>query len=193
MLKKIILTLLLLAVTLLTVSAGCIIVNPEPTPTPTPTPTSAPTTPVPTQTVTIPHLNQGETLDLNYYGNNFQVSITGKKFGGDVDEILSKASPMNPKAESNEIAVMLKFTTKYVGGIDNSFIVDPACFEIYVDGVGYEAVYVILPKEYKSMTKTNILKGASYSGWLTYIIPTGNEDFGFDYFEEPLGFIKVNY
>ncbi|MDO5844900.1 MAG: hypothetical protein Q4Q53_07130 [Methanocorpusculum sp.] len=191
MLKKLIPTAVILILALMMLSSGCIINNPVPA-TQTPTATS---TPFPTATQFVPSvLEQGSTLEISRNGDLIQISIDGKRFGQDALDILAKGSVKNPAPIAGEEAVLLKLKTKYISGAGASFVINPDSYEIYVKGVGHDAVSVVLPDEYKTLTKTNILKNAEYSAWLVYFVPKGeNEDFGYDVNEEPLGFIKVNY
>ena len=192
MLKKLLFAVLVLIIASAAVfSAGCINTddnNPDPVPTCTPTAE-------PTHGINV--ANQGEVLMVEHSGNKAEISIDSKIFGSNVVYILTGGHDAPPEGRTY---VMLEVTTKYVDGSSPNFIIDPKNYAVYVNGISYKPSVPLtlkLPDEfdhvkYDKITKTNILKGAKYTGWLIYDLPIGDELLGFEYNGDLLGLIKVN-
>ncbi|HJJ34598.1 MULTISPECIES: hypothetical protein [Methanocorpusculum] len=179
---------MLIVLTGIILSAGCIS-----TPSDTPTPvTSVPTT-TPTPVPTPAEVMQGQELTVTDTGKTISIRIIQKKFGSEVEEILKKGSAANPKPAPGQYAVMLKISETYESGDEAAKVVAPYHYEIYVNGIGYPAVSAALPNGYTPLSTTNILKYAKIEGWLTYIIPQGDAKLAYEVKDEPLGFIRINY
>ncbi len=180
-----------LAVLLIAVfSAGCTITHEVPaTPVPTALPTAVPTQAVPAE------VGQGQPLLVTVNGSAvLRISIDSKIFDSDAAAILKKGASWNPVPGTGEKALLLQVTTTYVSGTNAAVTLLPDSYEVYVNGIGYDAKRAaVLPSGYTMFEKTTILPGASYTGWFVYIVPAGNEKFGFDINELPLGFIRVDY
>ncbi len=172
----------------ITLSAGCIS-SPSDTPTPvTPVPTTT-RTPVPTPV----EVMQGQELTIADTRNMITISITQRKFDSDAGDVLAKGSSANPTPAPGQYAVMLNIVETFDGGDATAKIVAPYHYEIYVNGIGYPAVSVVLPSGYTDFPTTNILKYATAEGWLAYIIPQGDAKLAYEVKDEPLGFIRINY
>lgn len=172
----------------ITLSAGCIS-SPSDPPTPvTPVPTTTPT-PVPTPV----EVMQGQELTITDTGNTITISISQRKFSSEAEEVLAKGSSANPTPAPGQHIIMLKIAETFNGGESTAKMVAPYHYEIYVNGIGYPAVSVVLPSGYTMFPTTNILKYATAEGWLTYIIPQGDAKLAYEVKDEPLGFIRINY
>lgn len=184
--RYVLVTLFLLII--ITLSAGCIS-SPADTPTPvTPIPT---TTPTPVSTPV--EVMQGQELTVTEAKTTISINIVERKFGSDAEDILRKGSASNPKPATGQYAIMLKISESYVGGDEPAKIVAPYHYEIYVNGVGYEEVYANFPAGYTKFPTVSILKYAKVAGWLAYIIPQGDAKLAYEYKDQPLGFIRINY
>ena len=178
----------LFILTAITLSAGCIS-----SPTDTPTPMTAVPTTTPTPVSTPVEVLQNQVMTLTEEGNTLSISITGKLFDSDAENVLTEGSASNPTPEPGQYVIMLKIVETYIGGDEPAVNVAPYHFEIYVDGIGYPAISAVLPDGYTTFPTDSILKNATEEGWLAYIVPQGNAKLAYEYQEEPLGFIRINY
>lgn len=147
----------------------------------------------PTLVPTPAEVMQGQELIITDTGNTITISISQRKFGSEAGDVLAKGSSANPTPAPGQYAIMLNIAETFDGGNSTAKMVAPYHYEIYVNGIGYPPVSVVLPSGYTDFPTTNILKYATAEGWLAYIVPQGNAKLAYAVNEEPLGFIRINY
>ena len=130
--------------------------------------------------------------DVDEDGNTLSISITGKLFDSVAENVLTEGSASNPTPEPGQYIIMLKIVETYIGGDEPAVNVAPYHFEIYVDGIGYPAVSAVFPDGYTTFPTDSILKNAT-EGMACLYRSQGNAKLAYEYQEEPLGFIRINY
>jgi len=179
---------IIIVLSAITLSAGCISTTSD-----TPTPVTAVPTTTPTPVPTPAEVMQGQELIITDTGNTITISISQRMFGSEAEDVLAKGSSTNPTPSPGQYTIMLKIAETFDGGDSTAKMVAPYHYEIYVNGIGYPAVSAALPSGYTDFPTTNILKYATAEGWLAYIIPQGDAKLAYEVKEEPLGFIRINY
>lgn len=144
------------------------IINPTPTHTATPTRTATPThtaTATPTPTVSVSDIQ-------------FTIKALEVIKGQTAADILLAENRFNDVPGDGQTAYLVKvqITLNSLGRYESKgyTLVTPSSDVIlYVNGVGYDSKTAVMPDQYPKAEQVRLTTGATLSGWLYFIVPTG--------------------
>ena len=138
------------------------IINPTPTPTATPIHTATAT---PTPTVSVSDIQ-------------FTIKALEVIKGQTAADILLAENRFNDVPGDGQTAYLVKvqITLNSLGQYESKgyTLVTPSCDVIlYTNGVGYDSESAVMPDQYPKAEQVRLTTGATMSGWLYFIVPTG--------------------